>query len=185
MPSTLSPQVANQDNTKPQWAILIFKSSYDQDSFAKTFTGGDLSNDGITVKGRPLRTGPVPREPKSHNAVDNRSYHRREHEQSSRARDESRGARGRDDRREDRHDGVREPHRHRTEVKLEVSPRRCPSPRPRDESYDQRSSSSWGLTHQPTMQPTPIAPPYVQPLPIPARPPNQRVARGLACGAQG
>ena len=151
--------------------MLIFTSASDRDWFDNEFGGVDLSRDGITVKGGHLKTGRARKEHESHNADDNRSYRRREHELSSRPRDESRGSQRRDDRREDRHDGVREPH-----------------PRPRDESFeshDQRSSSSWGGTHQPTMQPTPIAPPYVQPLPIPARPPNQRVARGLACGAQG
>ena len=131
-------------------------------------------------------TGRAGKEDESHYADANRSYRRREHELSSRPRDESRGSPRRDDRREDRHDGVRDPHRHRTEVKLEVSSRGCPSPGPRDESYDQKSSSSWGHTHQPTMQPTPIARPYEQgSVTIPAHPPNQRVARGLAGGAQG
>ena len=49
-----------------------------------------------------------------------------------------------------------------------------------------RSSSSFELAHPPPMQPVPNLQPYMQQqVPSTARPPIQRVHRGLACGAQG
>ena len=142
MPS--SPQVGAAGGHEPKWTILTFKSESDCKSFVGKFDDKDLSEKGITIRGRKLKTGPFKK--KRQDAVDKQGRKPR--------RDSSRR---------------RSPH-HEGSLAL------C----------TMRSSSSFELAHPPPMQPAPNLHPYMQQqVPSTARPPIQRVHRGLACGAQG